>query len=210
VCSSDLGNYSIGQIALHEWGHALGFNHEDDVLATMNSVYPNSGDLGIAFRPHEDDYVGLKTNRSHGSTGKNLMLGQFLPTTLPNSAEGWQGAAGSLQHCEDTWENADDFADPIEAVIWETSGSESPQIYWNLSADGTCFSGTEYTIGSKTPTLAANTPVAVQPALWNFFVPTGQYYLCAKIDQANSISETSEADNIIRSDNKIVEVVSCP
>jgi len=72
------GNPSLGQLAMHEAGHMIGFQHEDDVLAVMNSLYPNGGDISkTKYRINEDDYAGLATKKPDGSTGKNLMLTSY-------------------------------------------------------------------------------------------------------------------------------------
>lgn len=51
---------SIGQTALHEFGHAAGLRHENSVLASMNWAHPFGGDMSTGlFRIGEDDFVGL-------------------------------------------------------------------------------------------------------------------------------------------------------
>lgn len=54
--------YNFEGVALHELGHALGLNHEDRWLATMNSYYPNSGPVGYykEYDPVSDDRQGAR------------------------------------------------------------------------------------------------------------------------------------------------------
>src|SRR5262245_11844753 len=48
--------YNFNSVAMHEFGHALGLDHEDDTLAMMNSLYhANPGRL------HADDRRGVRS-----------------------------------------------------------------------------------------------------------------------------------------------------
>lgn len=56
-------------VGIHEFGHAFGLDHENDLVATMNATYPDGGPLGNAHivQPHADDVGG---NRSgYGTSG---------------------------------------------------------------------------------------------------------------------------------------------
>jgi len=76
VTDCPAGTISIGQVSAHEFGHRIGFNHENDTIALMNSSYPGGGDLGRDnnYRINEDDFVGLKDRKTGTSTGTNLLL----------------------------------------------------------------------------------------------------------------------------------------
>jgi hypothetical protein len=54
--------YSFEGIAMHELGHALGLNHEDRWIATMNSYYRNGGTVGHwkEWDPLPDDRAGIR------------------------------------------------------------------------------------------------------------------------------------------------------
>src|SRR6185436_16988018 len=47
-------------VGVHEHGHGFGLDHEDNLLATMNSAYPNAGVIGTRddVHPHADDVKG--------------------------------------------------------------------------------------------------------------------------------------------------------
>lgn len=60
---SNLGSpQSFESVALHELGHALGLDHEDRWMATLNSFYPNSGPAGHwkEWDPLPDDRAGVR------------------------------------------------------------------------------------------------------------------------------------------------------
>lgn len=207
---------SIGQTAAHEFGHRIGFQHEDDNVALMNYSYPNGGDLGGAkFRINEDDYVGLVDHKTDSSTGLDLLLNRFgfdAGSSDPDDSHSWEvwdDDAGTyiFDKSDDDFPGVDPA--PIQAIIEGTS-TASPVIEWRLSADSACFSGTEYAIGTRTPTIGSNVPYEVGPTAWNMTgsAPNGNYYLCARIDSNTAITETSETDNTVRSDNAMVTVRS--
>lgn len=197
---------SIGQAAVHEMGHWVGFGHEDDNLATMNSVYPAGGDLGdTAYRIHEDDYDGLIANRPHASTGNNLMVAKYTYDGAGSSHEIWNSSEGTwtFDRSSDTWTGGDS-PDPIQVVINGTATSLSPLVEWRLSSNTIC-STSDYLIGSRTPSVSTNTPYQVGPTSWTLAdtVPTGFYYLCVTVDSNTAITETSEADNDVVSDKQV-------
>jgi len=79
---------SLADVGVHELGHSLGLNHEDRVLATMNSFYPNSGPLGNLNDPdpHANDAAGMR--QIYGSLGvyRDLAASAFLRTGAGTSA----------------------------------------------------------------------------------------------------------------------------
>lgn len=200
----------IGQVALHEFGHLLGFLHEDTLIATMNSSYPNGGDISsVKYRPHEDDYVGLVAERPGSSTGRNLMLGRYLEDGS-SAKEQWDQATPFWTVCD---EEIDDTEGPeaIYAIIHGTA-AQSPVIEWWLSVDDDCQAGPQLEVGSRTPTIGSNTPYLIRPTTYDFSgIAAGQYYLCAEIDPADLISETppTDADNDLVSE-ALITVEDCP
>lgn len=203
---SQTSSMSLGQVALHEFGHSLGLDHENTVIATMNGTYPAGGDLGnVAYRPHEDDYVGLAANRPGSSTGKNLLLSKFKATSASNSVELWTSAADFTSVCRDLVSGSSTQIAPIYAVIEGTSIVET-EVEWWLSADTNCGAGTAYSIGTEGVTIGSNTPLSVRPSQFDFrSVPAGTYTICAKIDPDDNIAESSSAsDNDVQSEKTLI------
>ena len=213
--------FSIGQTAAHEFGHAIGLDHETSVLATMNPVYPFGGDFnGEPYRIGEDDYVGLTMVTDPGtSTGINLMLSRFeqLSSLLGTSREVWTD--DSLVESGKYWSacpgdtiSAVNGPSAIAAHIVGTNGTIT-EVEWRLNLSGGCSSGDEIEIGDLAVTMTVGSPTIVSPGGSGYvipgYTPPGSYTLCAVIDPTSSISETVETDNHIKSE-KTFTVESCP
>jgi hypothetical protein len=215
------GYFSMKYTATHEFGHMLGFADINEPEATMHLVYTGSGDIGGQARIAEDDFVGLRTMKPGTSTGTNLMIGKYSTTlqspvtgstlevwTTTNTAED----NGIWTACPGDSISTFNGPQPINAYV---TGSVSPVssvvVRWTLSSDSACFSGTEYVVGTRTVTLGIGLTYETLPSSsWSIpsGTPAGNYYLCAKIDPDGAVTETSEADNVLRSE-KLFEVASC-
>lgn len=207
-CAS--GMHSLGHVAAHEFGHRIGFLHYDEAIALMNSEYANGGDLGHAkYRINEDDFAGLKNYYPGSSTGINLMLSKWKtdPDAEQDVLEVWTSDVSTADLSQNQFTGIGGQPAPILAVITGTS-SASPLIEWSLSPDSTC-STTDPVIGTRTPTLGVNVPHAVTALNWDFsgVSSIGYYYLCAKIDADDSVTETHSFDNRVQSDSAIIKVV---
>ncbi|MEQ1502149.1 MAG: matrixin family metalloprotease [Myxococcota bacterium] len=201
---------SIGQVTAHEFGHRMGFNHEDDNIAIMNSFYPDGGDMSnVKYRINEDDSVGLQAACPGPSTGVNLMLSKFGFTYNGTSEELWDNTTASwIYDLSDAVFRGAPTAPGVPPAILAIIEGTSPvntTIEWRveLASGAACFDGvgTEYVVGTLTPGLAVNLPFTVAPSAWNFTgVPGGTYRLCAKINPSGSVTETSMLDNNVRSE----------
>jgi hypothetical protein len=202
---------SVGMIALHEFGHGLGFNHDDTYVAVMNSTYPNGGDIAGGYHPHSDDYAGLAASRPDPSPGRNLLIGKFVaePGDPGDAIEVWNSATDAWTVCREEVDGVDG-PEPITALVQETGGPVTPTVAWTLSDDRRCFHGVEYEVGRIDLELGSGVPVLVQPEVYDFgAVPAGEYHLCAQIDADGLVHETREGDNRVRSE-ALVTVEDCP
>jgi hypothetical protein len=196
------GDESIGQVAIHELGHVIGFDHSDDVLATMNSQYPAGGDISGSYRISEVDYVGLASSYPDSSTGKNLMLSKFLPRSggIGKADEGWDHGEPPAYHAGDTLDKPED----LSVILTGTTGTlNDVKLRWYLRpSGGTCGDAGSLVLGTKGLTLGVNTPFST--GLSSYVVPAstpaGKYRMCAKLDPDDAFSEISESDNAVQSD----------
>lgn len=86
---STTGGYSFEGVALHELGHALGLNHEDRWMATLNSYYPNSGPFGYynEWDPLADDRGGERYLYPDSTVETDIAASIFKQTGTGTS--GW-------------------------------------------------------------------------------------------------------------------------
>lgn len=80
VSNQNLGVFSIEGVALHEFGHALGLEHENRWVSTMNSYYPFAGPVGGDTRrwlPHGDDRVGARVLYPDATTETDVTMVGF-------------------------------------------------------------------------------------------------------------------------------------
>lgn len=88
----------------------------------------------------------------------------------------------------------------------------SPTEVWAVAvvADTTCSSGP--VLGTASPYIGANAPFPVTPS-GGYALPLniapGNYNVCARIGATAAIAETSELDNVIRSE-RLLNVHTCP
>jgi len=199
---------SIGHVAMHEFGHRIGFNHENDFVATMNSEYENGGDIGdTAHRINEDDFAGLAYYYPGSSTGINLMLSKWAAAEEDGFvSEQWETPGHIFDLSANSWVGPSGPPGDVLVLVTGTS-TASPLIEWRLSSNSTCTS-VDPLVGSRTPTVGVNVPYSVGPSAWNVSgVSAANYYLCVLVDADNSVTETSGVDNGVRSDYASLTVI---
>jgi|GEM_PF-5755022 len=200
---------AVQEIAIHELGHCLGFNHDDSGANTMNSGAPGgAADFGLGqFRVGEDESQGLRAWKSHSSTGTNLALSRWVDAGAGGS-EAWDNQIGG------TWAGFPGSSiSGVQAITlhsMSTSTLSGTQARWSLSVDGICFDGDDVILDTKTfNSISSNESSLLQPP--SPFIPAGTtpglYFLCAQIDSTSLHSETTEADNVVRSDGAFFNVL---
>lgn len=204
---------SIGQAAIHEFGHDLGLDHNDAELAVMNATYPYSGDASQQqFRLHEDDYDFEISNYGDASTGDNLLLTRFRDSGTGTSEEIWTD--GNSSESGRDWSQA---ANSCLGGTWPrsiyvdsnstTATLTSVEIRWTLSSDTICADADDIQIDEVSYTINQNdSSAAVAPSTWCIPAGTasGNYYVCAEVDSNGGVSETSSSDNTVRSEKYFV------
>lgn len=200
------GTLSLGQTAIHEFGHIIGFDHENGDLQVMNTTYPFGGDISAAYRINEDDYVGLQASYPDSSTGKNFMISKFLSTGGGGAVEIWTGANVNTSP-NDVLAGAEVPEDVVLIVTGTTAGLQV-DVTWYLrpASGGACGDANSIAVGTASPTLGVNTTYSRNLSTWQIpaSTPAGDYKVCAKIDPDGSFSETREDDNSVVSDRLYV------
>lgn len=177
-------NIHFRTVAVHEFGHVLGLKHENDVLDTMNSFYPNGGPLSYSklMVPTADSRQGLRFLYPEGGTSKpNLVALNYKRT-----------GAGSSGLVSGPTSAADGTNVTIEATFQNigSAGSGSFNIGFYLSTNnyittadtllGTNFGASCSAGGTVTFTRTLHIPAGTAP---------GVYYLGLLLDKDNTVDE---------------------
>lgn len=178
-------------VAVHEFGHVMGLDHEDSLLARMNSFYPHGGPAGPlrSVIPLADDREGLRhlypgsgVARPDlvGSNYKRIGSGTSRTVTVPQSA-----ARGSDVAVEFTLMNAG-------------SGSSARfDIDFYLSTDSAITASDRF-LGSTTTTGAAG-PGSMGTVTWTLRLPAdvtpGIYFIGFVLDRRRLVAESNESNN---------------
>jgi hypothetical protein len=180
--------YNFELVAAHELGHAMGLQHEDRWMATMNSYYPNSGTLGYykEVDPLGDDRVGARILYPDGSGEYDVAGSAFKRTGTGTSdlvsSPTW-AYRGSTVSLEFTFSNqGTDFRGFDIGFYLSTNDYISTFDRWL----GTNYGASAGSGGMGTFTRTLTIPSDIAP---------GTYYLGFLMDPTNAFGENNENNN---------------
>jgi hypothetical protein len=177
---------------LHEFGHAGGLGHEDDVLATMNSGWPGpvGGPIGVQndVHPLGDDVRGMRnaygtqyTTRDVAASAVRLVspgVSRTIPAPVPTD-----------RNKVVTF----DFT-----ILNRGTTDETIPVYFYLSPTRTVDPATRFYLGSTTVSLQYARSVTGSVSLViPSHAPTGMQYISYVADPNNGISEYYEVNNAV-------------
>lgn len=183
--------YNLKLVGIHELGHSLGFTpHEDDILATMNSYYPNAGVIGNRndVHPHADDIRGDRAGYGTCCTERDLAVTAYERTAAGESdvirppATSYRGHRVSYK---------------FTLANRGTTNESSVRVQFYLSPDrfittsDTYLGAATYSLNNgveATYTATVTVPTSLTP---------GNYYFGYVIDPLGSIPEVDEGNNAV-------------
>jgi PKD repeat protein len=175
-------------VGIHEHGHAFGLDHENDIMATLNAFYPNSGVIGNGneTQPHSDDTYAVRVGYGTAVTSRDLAASAFRRTGAGTS-DVIPAPAGSDRNARVSF--------PFTISNRGTTNQTSVQVRFYLSADRNITTADTF-LGSATFNLNAGvttTPTAnvTIPST----APTGNLFLGWIVDPLNAVAESDEANN---------------
>lgn len=185
---ADMSYFNFATVALHELGHSFGLAHEDDLLATMNSVYPNGGPIGRdQVQPHADDIRGVRAGYGSSGSVNDLAASPYRYNGSGNSAR--------LVPPASTLYRTRSYTFPFTIENRGTTSFSSVTVGFYLTPDRVVTPNETY-LGSATFSLGVgaittanvtlNLPLSVTP---------GSYYLGWIVDPNNTVSEGDRVNN---------------
>lgn len=179
--------FNFEGVALHEFGHALGLDHEDRSMATLNSFYPNSGPLGHnkEWDPLADDRQGARFLYPDGTTETDIGASPLKRTGMGSSnlvSSPGSAALGSTINVEFSFSNqstslasfdigfylsTNDYISTFDVLLGTNSGAQG----------SSGFTGTF--------TRSLDIPSWIAP---------GTYYLGFIMDPGNAVAEANESN----------------
>ena len=182
------GKYNFGLVAMHELGHALGLDHEDGVMATMNSSYPYGGPIGREeLDVHADDIKGIRAGYGSSGTVNDTAASPYGRTGSGTSAP-LVPPAGPIYRGRS-------YTFPFTIENRGTTSQSSVQVGFYLSPDRVITPNETY-LGSATFSMSAGSLTTANVTLT---IPTtvtpGTYYFGWITDPNSAISETLRVNN---------------
>jgi PKD repeat protein len=182
------GSYNFAIVAMHELGHAMGLDHENDLLATMNSEYPFGGPIGRdMLEPHADDVKGIRAG--YGSSGIINDL-----AAVPYKSDG-SGDSSPLASPSSTVYRSRSYTFPFTIENRGTTSFSSVTVGFYLTPDRVVTANETY-LGSATfslgvgATTTANATVTIPTS-----VTPGTYYFGWIVDPSETVSEGDRVNN---------------
>ena len=178
-------------VGIHELGHAMGLDHEDDVIATMNSFVPNGGPIGRDNDavPHGDDVLGNRAGYGTSGSPRDIYASMYERTGAGRSDNIDSGPFNVFQNTPTAFE----FTIGNRGVVNETSVG----VKFYLSADRNITTG-DILVGSAGYSL--NSGVTLNRTLNITIpssVPSGFYHFGYIVDPENYIPEVDEGNNSV-------------
>jgi len=188
--------YEFNTVAIHEFGHALGLEHENRWVATMNSIYHANNHL-----IHGDDRAGCRHLYPSGS---------MTDITLTNWTKNDNSSATAARLVNG----------PTSATAGQTVSTE-----WVLENLGTTsitcdvrwYLSTNSTITTSDTVLSTNTGAWISGAgsgtfTKNLTIPSGTsagtYWIGLIVDYNNAVAESNENNNALAQPRSVT--ITCP
>ena len=182
--------YNMTITAVHEHGHGLGLDEEDDVVARMNGTYPFGGVIGTRNDPHPfgDDARGARNAYGTAATARDIGAFAYRPTA-PGETTEIEPPPGSIhRNTDQTFRFAVDNRGTTDETIL---------IHFYLTPDRSVSSGRYLGAGQIWLQYARSTNSAQVTLRVPADAPTGQQYFAWVTDPYNSIYEVDEGNNAV-------------
>ena len=182
------GPFNLALVGVHELGHVLGLDHENDVLSTLDEFYENGGVISQAniIQPHADDIEGIRS--AYGSVG----------TQRDVAASAFERVGGGTSDPIAAPGLATPNAPVTFGFTMENRGNRnlsSIRVEFYLSTDDTITTGDTFlgasTFSMNTGTLATRLATVTIPGT----VTAGNYHLGFIVDPDDTINEVDEGNN---------------
>lgn len=211
------GTLSLAWVAAHEFGHAIGFDHENDLPSLMNSFALRGGDANREFRLNTDEYTAMRAAFTDTSSLPNLMVYGFGYVPNGHTYEAWVTSPGfsTMDEGECTAAAVDgmccaDMSDVPYVVLNGPANLDDVVVryYFNLSSDPyECANG--IAVGEMVYDLTVGMPEFIDlPFQGESGYDNGMpisvdyedylgllFHFCVVIDPDDDVNESSEDDN---------------